>query len=230
MRPGPGGERTAYLRLYDGEVRPRRRLTFLRRESDGRTTEVPGRVTRLDVVGGAGTLTAGNIAALTVSGGLRVGDRLGGLTDRAPQFAPPTLQTVVRARRPEQAAPLRSALLALAGQDPLLHARPADSGATTLLLYGEVQMGGAGGDAGRGLRHRGGVHAGPGPVPGAPGGHRRGRGRDAVARPHRYWATIGLRVEPGPRGSGAVFGYETELGALPAPSTRPSRRRSTPRC
>ncbi|MBX4178254.1 GTP-binding protein, partial [Streptomyces geysiriensis] len=31
----------------------------------------------------------------------------------------------------------------------------------------------------------------------------------------RYWATIGLRVEPGPRGSGGVFTHETELGALP---------------
>ncbi|EDY59928.2 GTP-binding protein, partial [Streptomyces sp. SID5470] len=31
----------------------------------------------------------------------------------------------------------------------------------------------------------------------------------------RYWATIGLRVEPGERGSGGVFAYETELGALP---------------
>jgi ribosomal protection tetracycline resistance protein len=140
VHPGPGGERTAYLRLYDGEVRPRQRLTFLRRESDGRTGEVRGRVTRLEVIGGAGTLTAGNIAALSGPAALRVGDRLGGVTDRAPQFAPPTLETLVRARRPEQAAPLRSALLALADQDPLLHARPAESGATALLLYGEVQM------------------------------------------------------------------------------------------
>jgi ribosomal protection tetracycline resistance protein len=31
----------------------------------------------------------------------------------------------------------------------------------------------------------------------------------------RYWATIGLRVAPGPRDSGGVFTYETELGALP---------------
>ncbi|MZE69915.1 GTP-binding protein, partial [Streptomyces sp. SID5789] len=58
VRPEPGGGRTAYLRLYDGEVRPRGRLTFLRREADGRTTEVSGRVTRLDVVGGGATLTA----------------------------------------------------------------------------------------------------------------------------------------------------------------------------
>ncbi|MFI8946264.1 tetracycline resistance ribosomal protection protein Otr(A) [Streptomyces sp. NPDC053750] len=215
VRPGPDGERTAYLRLYEGEVRPRRRLTFLRRESDGRTSEVSGRVTRLDVVGGAERLTAGNIAAVTVPGGLRVGDRLGGLTDRAPQFAPPTLQTLVRARRPEQAAALRSALLALADQDPLLHARPEASGATALLLYGEVQMevlaATLAGEFGIETEF-------------APGRVRflerpAGTGEAADEMPWldntRYWATIGLRVEPGPRGSGGVFTYETELGALP---------------
>ncbi|MFI7350952.1 tetracycline resistance ribosomal protection protein Otr(A) [Streptomyces sp. NPDC049936] len=215
VRPEPGGGRTAYLRLYDGEVRRRGRLTFLRREADGRTTEVSGRVTRLDVVGGGATLTAGNIAALTVPGGLRVGDRLGDLTDRAPQFAAPTLQTLVRARRTEQAAPLRSALLALADQDPLLHARPAASGATALLLYGEVQMEVLAAT----LAEDFGVEA-----EFTPGRVRflerpAGTGEAAEEMPWldhtRYWATVGLRVEPGPRGSGAVFAYETELGALP---------------
>ncbi|WP_435273157.1 tetracycline resistance ribosomal protection protein Otr(A) [Streptomyces parvulus] len=215
VRPEPGGGRTAYLRLYDGEVRPRQRLTFLRREADGRTTEVAGRVTRLDVVGGGAALTAGNIAALTGPGALRVGDRLGGLGDRAPQFAPPTLETVVRARRPEQAAPLRSALLALADQDPLLHARPEASGATALLLYGEVQMEVLAAT----LAEDFGVEA-----EFAPGRVRylerpAGTGEAAEEMPWldhtRYWATVGLRVEPGPRGSGVVFAHETELGALP---------------
>nr|WP_063854498.1 tetracycline resistance ribosomal protection protein Otr(A) [Streptomyces lividans]Q02652.1 RecName: Full=Tetracycline resistance protein TetM [Streptomyces lividans]AAA26830.1 tetracycline resistance protein [Streptomyces lividans 1326] len=215
VRPGPAGERTAYLRLYGGEVHPRRRLTFLRRESDGRTTEVSGRVTRLDVVGGDATLTAGNIAALTVPGGLRVGDRLGGPTDRAPQFAPPTLQTLVRARHPEQAAPLRSALLALADQDPLLHARPAASGATALLLYGEVQMEVLAAT----LAEDFGIEAEF--TPGRVRFLERPAGTDEAAEEMpwldrtRYFATIGLRVEPGPRGSGGAFGYETELGALP---------------
>jgi ribosomal protection tetracycline resistance protein len=215
VRPGPGGERTAYLRLYDGEVRPRQRLTFLRREADGRATEISGRVTRLDVIGRSGTLTAGNIAALTLSGGPRVGDRLGALTDRAPQFAPPTLETLVRARHPEQAAPLRSALLALADQDPLLHARPAATGATSLLLYGEVQMEVLAAT----LAEDFGIEA-----EFAPGRVRflerpAGTGEAWEEMPWldhtRYWATIGLRVEPGPRGSGGVFAYETELGALP---------------
>ncbi|MFD9026732.1 tetracycline resistance ribosomal protection protein Otr(A) [Streptomyces parvulus] len=215
VRQEPGGGRTAYLRLYDGEVRPRQRLAFLRREADGRTTEVSGRVTRLDVVGGGATLTAGNIAALTVPGGLRVGDRLGGLTDRAPQFTPTTLETLVRARHPDQAAPLRSALLALADQDPLLHVRPEASGATALLLYGEVQMEVLAAT----LAEDFGVEAEF--VPGRVRYLERpaGTGEAAEEMPWldhtRYWATVGLRVEPGPRGSGVVFAHETELGALP---------------
>ncbi|KKD09261.1 tetracycline resistance ribosomal protection protein Otr(A) [Streptomyces sp. WM6386] len=216
VRPGPGGERTAYLRLYDGEVTERQRLTLRRRDADGRTREVSGRVTHLDVIGcGSGPLTAGNIAALTGLTGIRVGDRLGELTDRAPQFAPPTLETEVSARRPEQAARLRSALLTLADQDPLIHARPTDAGTTALLLYGEVQMEVLAAT----LAQDFGVEAdfAPGRVlflerP-------RGVGEAGEERPWhdgtRYWATIGLRVEPGPRGCGGVFTYETELGALP---------------
>jgi ribosomal protection tetracycline resistance protein len=103
VRTGPAGERTAYLRLYEGEVTRRQRLTFLRREADGRTTQVPGRALGLDVVSGvgrSGPLTAGNIAAVTGLHGIRVGDRLGQGPDRAPQFAAPTLETLVRARLP----------------------------------------------------------------------------------------------------------------------------------
>ncbi|MFF0011141.1 tetracycline resistance ribosomal protection protein Otr(A) [Streptomyces sp. NPDC005374] len=212
VRPGPGGERTAYLRLYGGEVTERQRLTFVRREADGTTSPVSGRITRLH---GTGPFTAGDIAALTFSPGLRVGDRLGELTERAPQFAPPTLETLVTARNPGQSARLRSALLALADQDPLIHARPTAGGGTSLLLYGEVQMEVLAAT----LLQDFGVEADF-----APGRVRylerpRGTGEACDELPYhdhvRYWATIGLRVEPGERGSGGVFGYETELGALP---------------
>ncbi|MER5209863.1 tetracycline resistance ribosomal protection protein Otr(A) [Streptomyces sp. NPDC002838] len=215
VRPQTGGERTAYLRLYGGEVTPRQRLTFLRREADGRTTEVTGRVTRVEVVGRPEPLTAGNIAALTGVPGIRVGDRLGALTDRAPQFAPPTLETLVRARHPEQAAALRSALLTLADQDPLIHARPAASGATALLLYGEVQMEVLAAT----LSQDFGIKADfePGRVRFLERPTGTGEACDEMPWHDRtrYWATIGLRVEAGPRGSGGVFTYETELGALP---------------
>ncbi|WP_262056875.1 tetracycline resistance ribosomal protection protein Otr(A) [Streptomyces sp. STR69] len=215
VRPGPGRERTAYLRLYDGEVAPQQRLTFRRHGADGRAVEVSGRVTRLDVIGRPGPLTAGNIGALTGPKDIRVGDRLGELTERAPQFAPPTLETVVRARCPEQAAALRSALLVLADQDPLLHARPAASGATVLLLYGEVQKEVLAAT----LVQDFGVEADFEPSRVRFLERPAGTGEACDEWPWhdgtRYWATIGLRVEPGPRGSGGVFAYETQLGALP---------------
>ncbi|MEW2119849.1 tetracycline resistance ribosomal protection protein Otr(A) [Streptomyces sp. NPDC005474] len=215
VRPAPDGGRTAYLRLYEGEVTDRQRLTFLRRAADGRTTEVPGRVTSLEVIGRPGSLTAGNIAALTGLGAVRVGDRLGELTDRAPQFAPPTLETLVRARRPEQSARLRSALLTLADQDPLTHARPAADGSTALLLYGEVQKEVLAAT----LAQDFGIDAEFEPSRVRFLERPVGTGKAYEENPWidrtRCFATVGLRVEPGPPGSGAVFTYETELGALP---------------
>ncbi|WP_225858670.1 tetracycline resistance ribosomal protection protein Otr(A) [Streptomyces albicerus] len=215
VRTGPGGERTAYLRLYEGEVTQRQRLTFLRREADGRTTQVYGRALGLDVVGRPGSLTAGNIAAVTGLTGIRVGDRLGQSPDRAPQFAAPTLETLVRARQPDRAASLRSALLALADQDPLIHARPGPDGSTALLLYGEVQKEVLAAT----LAQDFGIEAEFEPSRirylERPAGT--GEAYEEIRRHGHtgFWATIGLRVEPGPRGSGAVFAYETELGALP---------------
>jgi ribosomal protection tetracycline resistance protein len=215
LRPGAGGERTAYVRLYEGEVTQRQRLTFLRREADGRTTKVTGQVNRLQVIGSPGPLTAGNIAAVSGIGGIRVGDRLGALSDRAPQFAPPTLETLARARHPGQSATLRSALLSLADQDPLLYARPAADGATALLLYGEIQMEVLAAT----LSQDFGVEADfePGRVRflERPAGTGEAWEQMPWLDRTRYWATVGLRVEPAPHGSGGEFAYETELGALP---------------
>ncbi|MET8286596.1 tetracycline resistance ribosomal protection protein Otr(A) [Streptomyces sp. NPDC005132] len=217
VRSGPGGERTAYLRLYEGEVTRRQRLTFLRREADGRTCPVPGRARELDVVGrpGAAALTAGDIAALRGVSGVRVGDRLGDATDRTPQFAAPTLETVVRAKHPHQAAPLRSALLALADQDPLLRARPAPSGATSLLLYGEVQLEVLAATLAQDFGIE--TEFGPSRVRFLERPDGTGEACEEIQRHDHlgYWATVGLRIGPGPLGSGGVFTYETELGALP---------------
>ncbi|MET9890859.1 tetracycline resistance ribosomal protection protein Otr(A) [Streptomyces sp. NPDC006465] len=217
VRTAPGGERTAYLRLYEGEVTHRQRLSFVRRETDGRTREVPGRARDLEVIGrpGAATLTAGDIAAIRGVPGVRVGDRLGHVTDRAPQFAAPTLETLARAKHPDQAAALRTALLTLSDQDPLLHAGPAVSGSTALLLYGEVQKEVLAAT----LVQDFGIEAEFEPsrvrLLERPDGT--GEACEEIQRHGHtgFWATVGLRVEPGPRGSGGVFTYETELGALP---------------
>lgn len=216
VRRGPVGERIGYLRLYEGEVRARQKVTFLRREAEGDVRRTAGRITGLQVVGSGGDLAGpGEIAELRGVPGLRVGDRLGELPDGRARFAPPTLETVARAVRLGQGAALRAALVELADQDPLIHARPAVDGATALLLYGEVQKEVLAAT----LAQEFGIEARFEPSrircverPAGVGEAVEEMGwRSETGLP----ATVGLRVAPGPAGSGRVFSYETQLGALP---------------
>ncbi|MGW7689471.1 tetracycline resistance ribosomal protection protein Otr(A) [Streptomyces asiaticus] len=223
-RSGARGGRTAYLRLFSGEVTLRQRVTLHRREPGGALTEHTGQITALEVIGDAGAarepLTAGNIARIKGLPGVRVGDRLGPVhntpSDRR-HFAAPSLQTLVRAREPGAAAAsrLHTALLDLADQDPLIHARAMPGGATSVLLYGEVQKE----IIAATLVQDYGVEADFEPSrpvlverPSGVGEAVREIARVGHTGP---WATVGLRVEPTERGAGVVFGYETELGALP---------------
>ncbi|KPC64055.1 tetracycline resistance ribosomal protection protein Otr(A) [Streptomyces chattanoogensis] len=216
----PGGERTAHIRLYGGELRPRQRIELHRRATDGGLGRLTGRITSLEVVGrppgDSGPLTPGNIAVIRGLPGIRTGDRLGPLPESDDAlFASPTLETVVRAHDPGRAAALRAALLALADQDPLLQARPAADGATSVLLHGEVQKE----IIAATLRDEHGIGAEFAPSRVVCVERPCGVGEasyEIAKRGHTgHWATVGLRVEPGARGSGPIFTYETELGALP---------------
>ncbi|MEU6390926.1 tetracycline resistance ribosomal protection protein Otr(A) [Streptomyces sp. NPDC046939] len=216
VRRGPAGERIGYLRLYEGEVRARQKVTFLRRDAQGDTVRVAARLTGIEVVGTGSDLAGpGQIAEVRGAAGLRVGDRLGRPGDVRGRFAPPTLQTVARAVRPGQGAALRSALLELADQDPLLHARPEPDGSTALLLYGDVQKEVLAAT----LTEEFGIEAEFAPSRVRCVERPVGTG-EAVEEMGRLSttglpATVGLRLEPGAYGSGRVFAYETELGALP---------------
>ncbi|WP_044367550.1 tetracycline resistance ribosomal protection protein Otr(A) [Streptomyces natalensis] len=214
----PGGERTAHIRLYEGELRPRQQITLHRRTADGGRTALRGRITSLEVVGRppGGPLAPGHIAVIRGLPGVRTGDRLGELRESdGALFASPTLETVVRAHDPAHAAALRAALLALADQDPLLETRPADGGATSVLLHGEVQKE----IIAATLHDEYGIAARFTPSRVVCVERPCGVGEasyEIAKRGHSgHWATVGLRVEPGAQGSGAVFAYETELGALP---------------
>ncbi|MGX1757404.1 tetracycline resistance ribosomal protection protein Otr(A) [Streptomyces lydicus] len=218
----PNGERTAHIRLYGGELRPRQRVELHRPGADGAGGPLTGRITSLQVVGrppgDGGPLTPGNIGVVRGLSGVRTGDRLGPAAEgraTGALFAAPTLETLVSARRPAQAAALRTALLALADQDPLLRARPAPGGATSVLLHGEVQKE----IIAATLCQEHGIEAefAPSRVVCVERPSGVGEACHEIARRGHTgpWATVGLRVEPGARGSGPVFTYETELGALP---------------
>jgi ribosomal protection tetracycline resistance protein len=215
----PSGEKLAYLRLFAGEIGPRRRLVFRRRRPGGGAEEIAGRVTALRVIGrnGADRLTAGGIGRIGGVRDVKVGDQIGESDDGTPRFARPTLRTSVRPRDPAHAARLHAALLALADEDPLIHAQVVPGGATEVLLYGEVQKE----VIAERLAIEHGVEASFAPSriicverPVGVGEAIEEFGRRGPAL-GRFWATVGLRVEPAARDTGVVFRYETELGALP---------------
>ncbi|MEV5945456.1 translation factor GTPase family protein [Streptomyces sp. NPDC051993] len=220
------GRKVAYLRLTEGSLSNRQRLTFT--SSDGATHT--GRLTALDVVGAEGQggtagasgptpLTAGNIGRLRGLPHIRVGDRLG--PPRAPgaqHFAAPTLQSVVHPRQPGTAAAARlhAALVDLSEQDPLIRARTEPGGATSVFLYGEVQKEVIAAT----LADTYGIEAvfEPSRTVCAERPHSAAEFTEEIHRgpsPSGYWATVGLRVAPAPYGTGNDFRYETELGALP---------------
>ena len=222
---GEGGEKIAYLRLFSGEVRARQRLTLRRREPGGAILHHSGRVAGLDLVRPAGSaavprdqerLRAGGIARIRGLASVRVGDRLGEVAEPGEQrhFSPPGLEVTVRPEQPGHKARLHAALTRLADEDPLIRTRVTADGATSVLLYGAVQQE----VIAERLRRDFGVtpvFARPRPV--------------YVERPvgvgeaceemapgvGRFWATIGLRVEPAAPGSGVRYRHQVEWGALP---------------
>ncbi|NUP49415.1 MAG: GTP-binding protein [Catenulispora sp.] len=215
---GRAGEKTAYVRVRDGELRTRDRTEH-------------GTVTALEVVGAAGagapgavTAGPGDIAKVRGLAGIRVGDRFGSTEDTdtdtdtmksvQADFAAPSLETVVRAANGD-ATRLHAALVELAGQDPLISTRALPGGQSSVLLYGEVQKE----VIATTLAEEYGVEAVFEPSRTVYTERPTGVGEYEEDMNHnpstRFRATLGFRVEPGAPDTGRVFRYETELGALP---------------
>jgi ribosomal protection tetracycline resistance protein len=87
------------------------------------------------------SVSAGAVAKLWGLHEIQIGDRIGETgTDGARQFPPPTLESVVVPNVPDEKARLRVALAQLAEQDPLIDVRQDDSRRElSVSLYGEVQ-------------------------------------------------------------------------------------------
>ncbi|NEE47459.1 GTP-binding protein, partial [Streptomyces sp. SID8455] len=129
--------------------------------------------------------------------------------------APPTLETVVVPRRPEDRGALHLALGRLAEQDPLIAVRRDElRKEVSLSLYGEVQ--------------KEVIQATLADEFGVDVTFRettticleRPAGTGAAVEfidtePNPFLATVGLRVAPGPYGSGVEFRREVELGSMP---------------
>ena len=218
---GVAGEKIGYVRMFAGAIRTRDRLPY----GDGNE----GKVTAVRAITSAADepdevrdrqLTAGQIGRLWGLADMRIGDDIGepsrssGSGDEH-HFAPPTLETVVRPCLAADGARLHTALTQLAEQDPLINLRQDGTRhETSVSLYGEVQ--------------KEVIQATLADVYGIDVAFREST-TICVERPigtgeavevlnaddNPFRATIRLRIEPGPDGSGIEFRLAVETRDIP---------------
>jgi len=218
---GPAGEKIAYARIFSGAVRTRDKLRF---GQGSRRRE--GKVTAINVFANGSAATAdsvgaGRIGKLWGLADIRIGDEIGvphadgGRHRPYHQFAPPTLETVVVPRRAADKGALHAALTRLAEQDPLINLRRDElRQEISVSLYGEVQkeviQTTLAEEYGLEVEFQQSttLHI-ERPI---------GSGADFEIIDkdgNPFLATVGLRVEPAPIGSGVSFRLGVELGSMP---------------
>jgi ribosomal protection tetracycline resistance protein len=211
---GPAGEKIAYARMFSGTLRTRDRIPFGDARTEGRVTGISvfdhGTDVRADAV------PAGRIAKLWGLADIRIGDALGEPHKTYGHFfAPPSLETVVVPGGGTDTGALHLALTQLAEQDPLIDLRHDDvRQETSVSLYGEVQkeviQATLADDFGLEVTFR----------ETTPLCIERPVGTGAAVEfikkdANPFLATVGLRVDPAPAGSGVDFRLEVELGSMP---------------
>jgi len=211
---GPAGEKVAYARLFSGTLGIRDRVPFGEARTEGRITAISvfdgGTETRREAV------PANRIAKLWGLAGIRVGDALGEPRKAHGHFfAPPSLETVVVPGPDTDARCLHLALTRLAEQDPLIDLRHDEiRQETSVSLYGEVQkevvQATLAEEFGLDVTFR---ETTPLCIERPAGSGTAAEFIKKDANP--FLATVGLRVEPAPVGSGVTFRLEVELGAMP---------------
>jgi ribosomal protection tetracycline resistance protein len=212
---GPAGEKVAFVRMFSGSLRVRDRVRF------GRDGEA--KVTAIGVFDGGSAakrrdcVSAGEIGKLWGLGDIQIGDAVGGArAGREHHFAPPTLETVVVPGSPTDKGALSVALGQLSEQDPLIRLRQDDERQElSVSLYGEVQkeviQATLAADYGLEVGFRETTTICVERVLGT---------GEAVERIRRasnpFLATVGLRVEAAPVGTGVVYRRADDVpGTMP---------------
>ncbi len=223
----PSSERIAYTRLFAGTLRVRDHVRYGDRAG--------GTVTAISVFvpGGAEqrpSVAAGEIAKVSGLGGVRIGDWIGDTAapDDAHHFPPPTFESVVVPDRPSDKGRLRSALAELSEQDPLIDVRQDDARQEIAVsLYGEVQKEVIGatlaGDYGIDVtfRETTTVHierpAGRGDAVEILHAKTKSNvtGKSSPHSTNPFLATLGLRTEPAPVGSGIDVRLDVDVRLVP---------------
>jgi ribosomal protection tetracycline resistance protein len=224
----PAGERVAYVRLFAGTLRPRQRVTVGEGDEEKPTSVrvfAPTGAPRHD------TAHAGEMAAVRGLGAVRVGDAIGVPppgAEAVTRFPRPTLEAVVFALRPELQGSLHAALTQLAEQDPLIDVRQDDARhEISVSLYGEVQkeviQATLERDYGIGADFRETTvvcierpaHVGEAEEVIHAKTKTNITGRSSPLSTNPFLATLALRIEPAPPGSGIEFRRAIEPRLIP---------------
>ena len=208
---GPAGEKIAYARMFSGALHVRDRLP----PGGDRITAI--RVFERGPAIRREQVRAGQIGKLWGLRDIQVGDTLGVPPAGRPRhrFAPPTLETVVTPGRPADSGALHTALTQLAEQDPLIGLRRDDiRGELLLSLYGEVQKEVIQATLASEYGVEAAFSASTTICIERPAGS--GAAFEIIdTPPNPFLATVGLRIDPAPAGSGVRFRLEVELGSMP---------------
>ena len=211
---GPAGHKIAYVRMFSGTITTRDRVR-IGRDRDGKVTAISvfadGTTVRRAQV------TAGQIAMLSGLAEIRIGDMIGAAPGDADQhyFAPPTLETAIVARDPGGKPRLHAAITEIAEQDPLINVRQDDIRQEIYVsLYGEVQKQVIEAT----LATEYGIEVGfrettpicvERPV-------RTGMAEDILYAPgNPFLATLGIRIDPAPAGTGTAVRLEIGHQSVP---------------
>ncbi len=211
---GPSGEKIAYVRMFAGTLRVRDRVLVGGHEAKVTAIAAYGKgATSASVSVGAGEIgKVWGLADVQVGDAIGEGEAQAKLADR--HFAPPTLETVIVPERPAGRGALLAALTQLAEQDPLINVRQDDVRQETYIsLYGEVQkeviQATLADEYGLGVTFRETTTV---CIERPTGAGAAVEHMGAESNPFR--ATVGLRIDPAPVGSGVQFRLGIELGSL----------------
>ena len=218
---GPAGEKLAYVRMFSGTLHLRERV------GEDRVTGVsvfgagalPGTGGSRAAADGSRAVSAGQIGVVRGLTRVRIGDPIGRAAaepvtkpgnEKERSFSPPSLSAVVEPVDDRDRLALHAALVQLAEQDPLIGLRADD----TVSLYGEVQKevieATLAEEYGLAVRFRDTSTICIERPVGSGAAYRM-----IAVDPNPFLATVGLRVEPLPPGSGVTFALEVELGSMP---------------
>jgi ribosomal protection tetracycline resistance protein len=222
------GERVAYVRLFAGTLRARQRVRVGGGEESKPTAVrvfAPAGSPRREV------LMPAEMATVRGLGTVRVGDAIGEPPpgeEVSARFPRPALEAVVVARIPEQQGSLRAALAQLAEQDPLIDVRQDEHRhEIAVSLYGEVQKDVIGATLERDYGIAADFRETTVVCIERPAGtgdaedvihartHTNITGRSSPLSTNPFRATLALRIEPLPPGSGLEFRSQVEIRLVP---------------